>query len=102
MICVFPLVSPKAGTVVLGGGAAGMMAAIRAAEGGEQVILLEANQQLGRKILISGNGRCNLTNLEADSEAHYHGDNPQFRRRVLGQYSLQKTLDFFGRLGIVP
>ena len=93
--------APKAETVVLGGGAAGMMAAIRAAEGGEQVILLEANQQLGRKILISGNGRCNLTNLEADSEGHYHGGNPHFRRRVLGQYSLQKTLDLFARLGIV-
>ena len=77
------------------------MAAIRAAEGGEQVILLEANQQLGRKILISGNGRCNLTNLKADSEEHYHGGNPHFRRQVLGQYSLGKTLDFFDRLGIV-
>ena len=93
--------APRSGTVVLGGGAAGMMAAIRAAECGEQVILLEANQQLGRKILISGNGRCNLTNLEADAEVHYHGGNPQFRRRVLGQYTLRNTLDFFGGLGVV-
>ena len=89
--------APRDGTVVLGGGAAGMMAAISAAEGGEHVILLEANQQLGRKILISGNGRCNLTNLKADSEEHYHGGNPHFRRQVLGQYTLGETLDFFGR-----
>ena len=48
--------------VVVGGGAAGMMAAITAAERGKHVLLLEKNAQLGRKIRITGKGRCNVTN----------------------------------------
>ena len=52
--------------IVVGGGAAGMLAAIVAAEAGERVTLLEGSGKLGRKILISGNGRCNLTNRTAD------------------------------------
>ena len=68
---------------VVGGGAAGMMAAISAAAQGAQVILLEGGGKLGRKILISGNGRCNLTNLDADNPSHYHGGNPRFARRAL-------------------
>ncbi|MFP6590107.1 MAG: NAD(P)/FAD-dependent oxidoreductase, partial [Candidatus Latescibacterota bacterium] len=50
-------------TLVIGGGAAGLMAAIQAAEGGSGVVLLEGSRELGRKILISGNGRCNLLNV---------------------------------------
>ena len=48
--------------VVIGGGPAGMMAAIRASQLGKKVILLEKNDILGKKLLLSGNGRCNLTN----------------------------------------
>ena len=48
--------------IVIGGGAAGMMAAIAAAEDGHQVTLLEKNEKLGKKIYITGKGRCNLTN----------------------------------------
>jgi predicted flavoprotein YhiN len=47
---------------VVGGGAAGMMAAIRAAEGGAQVLVLEPNERLGKKLNITGKGRCNVTN----------------------------------------
>ena len=50
-----------------------MLAAIVAAEAGERVTLLEGSGKLGRKILISGNGRCNLTNRTADDLRHYHG-----------------------------
>ena len=87
-------------TTVVGGGAAGMMAAIVAAESGEQVALLEGNEQLGRKILISGNGRCNLTNLAADEQKHYHGIHPHFSRAILQQFRLRDTLKFFADLGI--
>ena len=87
-------------TLVIGGGAAGMMAAVSAARLGEEVVLLEGNQQLGRKILISGNGRCNLTNVDADSPLHYHGGNPRFVRPVLKKYPLRQTLAFFADLGI--
>ena len=51
--------------VVIGGGASGMMAALSAAEQGHRVVLLERQQRLGRKLLATGNGRCNLTNTAA-------------------------------------
>ena len=86
--------------VVVGGGAAGMMAALSAARVGKRTILLEANSQLGRKILVSGNGRCNFTNLKADEVHHYHGASPHFRRTVLGQFGVRDTLAFFSALGL--
>jgi predicted Rossmann fold flavoprotein len=77
-----------------------MMAAISAARSGRKVALLEGNSQLGRKILISGNGRCNLTNLDADSPHHYHGERPEFVRRTLASFPLARSLEFFHALGI--
>ena len=69
-------------TVIIGGGAAGMMAAISSAERGDQVILLEKNPRLGRKVLATGNGRCNLTNTACDP-SRYYGGNPHFVRNAL-------------------
>ena len=86
--------------IVVGGGAAGMLAAIVAAEAGERVTLLEGSGKLGRKILISGNGRCNLTNRAADDLRHYHGTHPRFVRSALDQFRLEETLAFFADLGI--
>ena len=85
---------------MVGGGAAGMIAAIVAAEAGERVTLLEGSGKLGRKILISGNGRCNLTNRAADDLRHYHGMHPRFVRSALDQFRLEETLAFFAALGI--
>ena len=85
---------------MVGGGAAGMLAAIVAAEAGERVTLLEGSGKLGRKILISGNGRCNLTNKAADDLSHYHGTHPRFVRSALDQFRLEETLAFFADLGI--
>ena len=85
---------------MVGGGAAGMLAAIVAAEAGERVTLLEGSGKLGRKILISGNGRCNLTNKAADDLRHYHGTHPRFVRSALEQFRLDETLAFFTDLGI--
>ena len=87
-------------TVVMGGGAAGLMAAISAAEAGESVVVVEANSQLGRKILISGNGRCNLTNVDGDRLSHFHGANPRFIGAVLRQWPVADTLSLFADLGI--
>ena len=65
--------------VVIGAGAAGMMAAGRAAESGAKVLLLEKMERPGQKILISGNGRCNLSNSqELDSFIAQFGDNGRF------------------------
>ena len=87
-------------TIVVGGGAAGMMAAIEAAGAGERVALLEGGDKLGRKILISGNGRCNLTNLAADDLSHYHGSRPRFIRPTFEKFQLEEALTFFTELGI--
>lgn len=86
--------------LVIGGGAAGMMAAVAAAERRERVLLLEGNRQLGRKILVSGNGRCNLTNLDADAPRYYHGGDPGFVGPALAQFPVARTLAFFAELGI--
>ena len=86
--------------LVIGGGAAGMMAALTAAENGHPVTLLERQARVGRKLLATGNGRCNLTNRHA-APPHYHGQEPDFCRFALEAFSVQDTLDWFARRGLV-
>ena len=77
---------------IIGGGASGMAAAISAAENKEnQIILFERQARLGRKLLATGNGRCNLTNLHANGEC-YHGDTPTFAKAALCRYPVTDTL----------
>ena len=84
--------------LVIGGGASGMMAALTASEDPHnQVILLERQNRVGRKLLATGNGRCNLTNLHADP-SHYHGAYPEFVRPALEKFSVNDTLTFFRNL----
>ncbi len=84
---------------VIGGGASGLMAAITAAQNGAQVCIFEHKDQIGKKILSTGNGRCNFTNLKQES-ACYHSENEQFPFNVLEQFSVQQTISFFLNLGI--
>ena len=63
--------------IIIGGGASGMMAALTAAENGHSVLLLERQSRVGRKLLATGNGRCNLTNYNT-SPARYHGEDGGF------------------------
>ena len=85
--------------IVVGGGAAGMMAAISARRKGAEVSILERNQRVGKKILATGNGRCNYTNAFLDVR-NYHGNNPKFVYSPLSQFNVETTIDFFERLGI--
>ncbi|MDR3602190.1 MAG: NAD(P)/FAD-dependent oxidoreductase [Desulfosporosinus sp.] len=87
--------------IVVGGGAAGMMAAGQAAKGGAKVLLLEKKERLGRKIAISGKGRCNLTNEENVSEfiSHYPG-NGRFLHSILRDFDNVALRDFFASYGI--
>ena len=85
---------------IIGGGAAGMTAAIAAAGKGREVTILEANDRLGKKILATGNGKCNLGNEQLGPEEYYTGDTA-FLERCLGRFGTSETLDFFGRLGLV-
>jgi predicted Rossmann fold flavoprotein len=76
--------SPDA--LVLGAGGAGIMAAISAAGRGKKVLILDHAQKPGGKILVSGGGRCNFTNLGADA-SHYRSQNPHFAKSALARYS---------------
>ena len=86
--------------VIIGGGASGMAAAIRAAENSEHhVTLLERQARVGRKLLSTGNGRCNLTNTEA-APACYHGEESGFTVPALTKYTPARVLEFFRGLGL--
>lgn len=87
--------------IVVGGGAAGMMAAIRAAELGNKVLLLEKNEKLGKKIYITGKGRCNLTNA-CDTEELFGNvpRNARFLYSAFYTFSNWQTIDFFEENGL--
>ena len=82
---------------VIGGGAAGMMAAGRAAQLGARVILLEKNKSLGKKLLITGGGRCNVTNNEQDTRKFLtkFKDGGKFLASPFSQWSVAESLEFF-------
>ena len=84
---------------VIGGGAAGMLAALTAAENGHRVLLLERQSRVGRKLLATGNGRCNLSNYHV-SPAHYHGG-AGFCDFALSQFDVGETLQYFASLGLL-
>lgn len=86
--------------IVIGGGAAGMMAAVAAAEGGHRVLLLEKNEKLGKKLFITGKGRCNVTNA-CDTEALFLNvlTNPKFLYSAFYGYDNHKLMDFFEKAG---
>ncbi len=85
--------------IVIGGGAAGLMAAVTAAQNGASVTILEQNDTAGKKLLATGNGKCNLTNIKQEP-AYYRGSEPLFAWEVISAFPLSETLRFFTRLGI--
>ncbi len=89
-------------TLIVGGGASGLAAAVFCARriGGEQVILLEKASRVGKKLLATGNGTCNITNRRADA-SHYHGADASFTAPVLEAFPPQACIDFFESLGVV-
>lgn len=84
---------------VVGGGASGMMAAITASQNGAKVILIEHKDRLGKKILSTGNGRCNFTNIHQEPVC-YHSDNPDFPWKVIQQFNARSVISFFLQLGV--
>lgn len=91
----------KKSVYVIGAGPAGMMAAITAASAGANVTLLEHNDRVGKKILSTGNGRCNYSNVIQGPE-YYRSDNPKFPWTVIQKYSADTLLSYFEELGIMP
>ena len=89
--------------IVAGCGASGMMAAIAAALSGARVTVLEGMERPGKKLLLTGNGRCNLTNLDPDLPVSYRSVEPEgaeISERILKRFSVEDTLDFFHDLGL--
>lgn len=85
--------------IIVGGGAAGMIAAISARRLGAEVTILERNPRIGKKILATGNGRCNFTNMHIDISC-FCGNNPKFAYSALSEFTVDDTLLFFEKLGI--
>lgn len=85
---------------IIGAGASGMAAALAAAKYDHvQVLLFERQARVGRKLQATGNGRCNLSNIYA-CDRGYHGENPEFVKKALGLFDVQKTMSWFTQLGL--
>lgn len=90
----------KTEIAVIGGGASGLMAAITAKKSGKEVIILERKDRILKKVLITGNGRCNITNVNANI-SNYFGKNISSVENILNRFTPQDTMDFFNELGII-
>src|SRR5918998_1373157 len=85
--------------VAVGGGAAGLMCAIEAGKRGRHVLVIERSEQIGKKILISGGGRCNFTNLHVTPE-NFLSANPHFCKSALARYTPSHFIELVERHGI--
>lgn len=86
--------------IVVGAGPSGIMAALTAAKNGAEVTLIEQNDRIGKKILSTGNGRCNLTNT-AMAAVHYRSDDISLVNVILRQFKAEDTISFFASLGLL-
>jgi predicted Rossmann fold flavoprotein len=85
--------------IIVGGGASGIMAAILLKDMGIDAAILEGSDRIGKKILVTGNGRCNITNRYAE-ENRYHSDNPEFYKHALNSFKSSDTISFFSSIGL--
>ena len=90
---------PRVDVVVLGAGAAGMMCALEAGRRGRRVVLLDHAERVGKKILISGGGRCNFTNIHCRAE-NFLSENPHFAKSALARFTPQDFVAMVERHGI--
>ena len=84
---------------IIGAGAAGMTAAITAASNGAEVVVLEHMDRVGKKILSTGNGRCNFTNTYQDRSC-YHSDNESFPWKIIEKFNAEQIIKLFEELGV--
>ncbi|HKL79351.1 MAG TPA: NAD(P)/FAD-dependent oxidoreductase [Mobilitalea sp.] len=87
--------------IIVGAGASGLVAAIAAARMGSKVIIIEQKEKAGKKLLATGNGKCNFTNLVQTPEC-YRSEDSTFAMKVLSNFDHHQTIAFFEKLGIVP
>ncbi len=84
---------------IIGGGASGLMASLSASDHGSKVLILEKNNRVGKKILVTGNGRCNYTNVLLKKDDF---NRPDFVENIFNQFGPAETIDYFENLGILP
>ena len=84
--------------IIIGGGASGIMASLSASDFGSSVLILEKNNRIGKKILVTGNGRCNYTNVFLKKDDFNH---PDFVENIFNQFGPAETIDYFENLGII-
>lgn len=89
----------KHSLIIIGGGAAGLTAALMAKDLGIDVAIIEGSDRVGKKILTTGNGRCNISNENIDIN-RYHSEDSYFPKHTLDSFSAKDTVDFFAYLGI--
>ena len=89
-------------TLIIGGGAAGLMAAVRASSLGKKTAIAEKNHSVGEKVMISGRGRCNFTNAEPDINAFIskYGENGKFLYSAFSKFGPSQTVEFFNKIGV--
>ena len=85
---------------VIGGGASGLMASIIASRNKANVTLFESNDVLGKKILVTGNGKCNLSNTNISSD-YYYVDSDEFLSNAFNRFGLDDTMSFFKSIGLL-
>lgn len=90
----------KIDVVIVGGGASGLMAAITCQKQGKRVLVIEQKDKIGKKILATGNGKCNFTNLHQDDDC-YRSEQAGFYRPALNKFTVEDTVDFFEELGVL-
>ena len=88
-----------ADVIIIGGGAAGLMCAITAGQRGRDVVVLEASNKIGKKILMSGGGRCNFTNLHTEA-SRFISNNPHFCKSALSRYTQWDFISLVEKHGI--
>ncbi|VTP95163.1 flavoprotein, HI0933 family [Sphingobacterium daejeonense] len=84
--------------VIIGAGACGLMCSVQAGLLGKRTLLIEGNDKPGAKILISGGGRCNYTNLNTSVE-NFVSENPKFLNAIFSNWSVDDTINFFEQFG---
>ena len=91
----------KMKTIIIGAGASGLISAIYAAKNSSEVIILERNDTSAKKILITGNGRCNYYN-EDQNINHYHSENNELIKDIITKENTDEIMNFYNKIGIVP
>lgn len=89
----------KYDTIIAGGGPSGMTAALCCAKEGQRVLLVDRCDRIGKKILVTGNGRCNMTNLRQEPDC-YRSETPELVEQVLASFGLSDAMKMFQKLGI--